>query len=47
MYTDCAMSPVTYRLESLTVGEESYREADKIADAINAYLDEGEGEDES
>ncbi len=39
------MSPVTYRLESSAKGEGAYREAEKIADAINEYLDEKEEEE--
>jgi len=44
VYTDCAGLEARYYIESLTVGEEAYRQADEIAVAINAYLDEGGNE---
>ena len=45
MYTDCAGLEARYYIESLTVGEEAYRQADEIAVAINAYLDKGEDDE--
>jgi hypothetical protein len=39
VYTDCAMSPVRYRLTSESVGAEAYEEAQKIADKITEYQD--------
>lgn len=40
VHTDCAMSPPTYRIESVSRGNEAYLEAERIAKEINSYLDE-------
>lgn len=37
--TDCAMSPVTFRIESEVKGAEAYKEANEIAARIYAHLD--------
>jgi len=39
--TDCAMSPVHYRIESLEIGEEAYLQAEVIATEVQEFL-EGE-----
>jgi hypothetical protein len=36
--TDCGMNPVHFRLESESKGEQSYEEADIIAEEIEKYL---------
>ena len=38
--TDCAMSPVVFYIESEEVGDKAYRQANKIADEVNAFMDE-------
>lgn len=38
--SDCAMSPVTFLLESESKGDESYRESREIAEHIVEYLQE-------
>jgi len=39
--TDCAMSPVSFLIEG-TIGEQSYTEADEIAELITGYANEDE-----
>ncbi len=36
VYTDCAMSPVTFMIEG-SIGEETYEESEKIAKIMNEY----------
>lgn len=36
--TDCGMSPVTFRIQSESQGEQSYAEANTIAESIVEYL---------
>lgn len=36
--TDCGMSPVHFRIESIAIGEKAYEQADIIAESINEYL---------
>lgn len=38
--TDCRVSPVTFCLESESMGEAAYREAQEIADEITSFLSE-------
>ena len=40
--TDCAMSPITYKLYSESLGKKSYQEADEIAKKINDFLQSDE-----
>ena len=38
--TDCSMAPATFRIESVAMGEEAYKQAQTIADKIEEYLKE-------
>lgn len=37
--TDCGMSPVSFRLESKSMGEQSYGEAQRIANEVLDFLE--------